>query len=375
MNEDTALLVKPATLEPTRQTRRVTFLDLGATVHLDGVPAELFDELPDLYSSAFSIAEYFVIYDRPRRMYACELDEPRQVIIFTSLGATADVLNKVIDIEPSAMERVVAAIFRARPEIRRIRAEVKFSPRELGLPLRKLYSSDHLLIELPASQEAYERSLGTATRKNLHKYRNRLQRSHPDFNLRTLEGDQISLALVEQVFAWNEERIRDKGERWAYENQPDALYKLWRLLQSYGVALCGYVGDECVAGWLLLNVGHDCLAHTAGYVPSYTDVHLGFLMTSFCVSESIRRGCARLQLGWGTTTYKQRLGAAPVTAYRVSIYRSELNMALYVRERWSLLVRDRRDVYWRAHASLKRRLPAVALWHARLKRRSRTVGE
>ena len=180
---------------------------------------------------------------------------------------------------------------------------MKFPPTELTAHAHAL-QADHQVIELPASQEAYESGLGAATRQNLHKYRNRLQRSHPDFNLRTFECQQITLALVEQVFDWNEQRIREKGERWLYANQPEAPYKLWRLLQSHGLALCGYVGDECVAGWLLLLVGSYCVARTAGYVPSYTDVHLGFLMTSFCVSEGIRRGCSRLQLGWGTTTYQ-----------------------------------------------------------------------
>ena len=110
------------------------FPDLGATVHLDEAPPELLDELPGLYESPFSTAQYFAIYDRPWRLYACELDEPRHVLVFTSRGATADVLNKVIEIEPSAVERLAAAIFRARPEIRRIRAEVKFPPRLLALP-------------------------------------------------------------------------------------------------------------------------------------------------------------------------------------------------------------------------------------------------
>jgi hypothetical protein len=51
------------------------------------------------------------------------------------------VLSKV-DIEPAAIERFAAAIFRARPEIRRIKAEVKFPPGELNVPVRTLYRAN-----------------------------------------------------------------------------------------------------------------------------------------------------------------------------------------------------------------------------------------
>ena len=201
MNDDTALLTEPPVPASTAAECHVAFPDLGAIVHLGEVPPQLLDELPGLYSSAFSTAQYFAIYDRPRHLYACELDEPRHVLVFTSRGATVDVLNKVIDIEPAAIERLTAAVFRARPETRRIRAEAKFPPRRLGLPVRSLYHSDDQVVESPASQQgeaqavepltgqaAFERLLGSRTRKHMHAYRNHMRRSHPEFNLRTLRG-------------------------------------------------------------------------------------------------------------------------------------------------------------------------------------------
>ena len=342
----------------TVRRRRVAFPDLKAVVHLDEAPAELLAELPELYSSAFSIAEYFAIYDRPRRMYACELDEPHHVIVFTSHGATAEVLNKVIEIEPAAVERLAAAIFRARPEIRRIRAEVKFAPPVLGLPVRELHRSDDQVVELPATGEAFERRLGASTRKKLRNFRNRLQRAHPDFNLRTVEGEEITLALVEQVFDWNKQRIIAKGGRWSFENEPEAPYKAWRLLQSHGAVLCGCIGDECVAGCLLMFVGRDCWWFHGGFDPIYSDVDLGFLMTSFLIVESIQRGCARTHMLWGTTPYKQHLGAVPVTAYRVSIFRSRFDKVLYAREP-SPFVKEHRTFYQRARRAFKRRLLAA----------------
>ncbi len=334
--------------------------DLKAVVHLGDVAPELLAELPGLYSSAFSTAEYFAIYDRPWRLYACELDEPRHVFAFTARGATVDVLNKVAEVEPAAVERFAAAIFRARPGTRRIRIEVKYPSGKLDLPVRSTYHGDDQVIDLPADLETWEHTLGTASRRNLHKYRNRLLRAHPDFELRTIKGADITLALVEQVFEWNLQRILAKGEPWGYEGQPEVPYKSWRLLQSRGEVLCAYVGDECVAGWLLLYVGRDCWAHTGGFDLAYSDLHLGFLMTAFSAAEGIAHGCARLHLLWGTPEYKQRLGAVAVTSWRVSIFRSRLDKALYARERWAMFMRDRNDIYWRFRGRAKRRLLTAA---------------
>jgi Acetyltransferase (GNAT) domain len=346
--------------QPVTADRSVALADLKAVVHLGDVAPELLAELPGLYSSAFSTAEYFAIYDRPWRLYACELDEPRHVFAFTARGATVDVLNKVTEVEPAAVERFAAAIFRARPGTRRIRIEIKYPSGKLDLPVRSTYHGDDQVIDLPADLETWEHTLGTASRRNLHKYRNRLLRAHPDFELRTIKGADITLALVEQVFEWNLQRILAKGEPWGYEGQPEVPYKSWRLLQSRGEVLCAYVGDECVAGWLLLYVGRDCWAHTGGFDLAYSDLHLGFLMTAFSAAEGIAHGCARLHLLWGTPEYKQRLGAVAVTSWRVSIFRSRLDKALYARERWTMFMRDRNDIYWRFRGRAKRRLLTAA---------------
>ena len=115
-------------------------------------------------------------------------------------------------------------------------------------------------------------------------------------------------------------------------------------------------------------MGRECWVHTAAYDPTYLDLDLGSLMAYYSVADAVGRGFVRTHLLWGTAGYKQHLGARPFTAYRISVYRSRFDKALYARERWSLLVRDRQDIYWKTHEALKRRLPGVARLHARLKR-------
>jgi len=322
------------------------FADLGVAVH-EEAPRRLLDELPGLYGNCFCLAESFDIYERSRRRSACETSDPRHVVLYTRRGATVRVLNRRLAIDAAAADRVVEAVFRAHPEVRRIELEAEIAPDRLSRPVRVLRRSDDLVVELPATQDEYEDSLGKATRKHLRQGRNRLRRSHPEFELRVLEASEITLALVEQVFAWNRARIRAKGEPWAYERQPEAPHLLWRLLRSRGTALVGYAEGVPVAGELLFFVGRDCWMHTGGSDAGYDRLGLGLLMVEAGIGESIRRGCRRTHLLWSTPAYKRRLGARPVPCYRLSIFRSSFSRRAYALERWRLLLEERRHVYWR----------------------------
>jgi hypothetical protein len=255
---------------------------------------------------------------------------------------------------------VVEAVLRAHPEVRRVELEAETTPGGLSRPVRILRRSADLVIDLPGTEVAYEDRLGKATRKHLRHSRNRLRRCHPEFTVRTLEHDEITLALVEQVFAWNRARIRAKGEPWAYERQPEAPYRLWRLLRLRGTALVGYAAGAPVAGELLFFVGRDCWMHTGGSDAAYDRLELGLLMVRAGIGESIRRGCRRTHLLWGTAAYKQRLGASPVPCYRLSIFRSSCGRRAYALERWRLLLQERRDVYWRVRKATQAWWPRPA---------------
>ena len=314
---------------------------------------DLLAELPGLYASLFSTAAYFAIYDAPRRLLVCELEEPRHVVVCSALGASAEVLNRGWDIDAPALARAARAIFRARPETRRIRAEVSFVPAELeqaaGSPaaplfVRELYREDDLVLELPASAEEWRGSLGASTRRHLREYGNQLRRRHPDFALSALEGEAIDPAVVNQVFTWNAQRVRAKGGHWFYDGEPAAAHRLWRLVGQGGVALRGECDGELAAVDLFAVVGHEGWGLMSGIDAACADVHLGLLMMAFTVAEAIGRGCTRLHMSWGNAEYKRHLGARPVAIHRVSIFRSPTDRALYAGERLALRVWDRRDI-------------------------------
>ena len=334
-------------------SRSLRLEGLRASLHFDCSPEDFAAELGSRYGSYFSTPEYFALYTAPGNYSACVLEEPRHVILFSVHGHTADILNRLVDIEPEALGRAAAAIFAAQPSIRRLRAEIKYPAERLRGSCRVTSSSEDMVVELPADADAYHGQIGNTTRKHLRQYSNKLHREHPSFELRRLKKTDISLDLVRQTVQWTNERVRAKGDVSVYQADPSKIMPVWELLQRYGLALCGYIDDELVAAQLILCVGDDTWIHTVGFDSRYERVHLGLLMTYFSVLASIEHGCRRTHMLFGTPIYKQRLGAKPVTAYGVSLFRSPLHKALYAKESWDILVRDRNEIYWAARGRIR----------------------
>lgn len=320
----------------------------GAEVLLDCAPEEFADELSERYGSFFSTVEYMALYAQPPNYNACTLERPRHDILFTLRGHTADILNRLIDIEPEALDLAASAIFVACPAVRRIRVEVKFPPARIRRCHRVVQRSEEMVVDLPADADAYHRQIGNTTRKHLRQYGNKLRREHPDFNLHKFTAQDIVLELVQQTVAWTNERVRAKGDVSVYEEDPSKVQPLWQLLQRYGLALCGSIDGELAATQLLLCVGPDTWIHTVGFDSHYEKLHLGLLMTYYSILESIERGSRRTHMLFGTPTYKRRLGAEPVSAWDVSLFRTPADKAVYAREISEMVWRDRQRIYWSA---------------------------
>ena len=334
---------------------RREYADLGAVVHLDGIPSLLEAELPSLYASAFCTPEYFRIYhDRPEILCACELREPRHIVVFSVRGATAEVLNKGWSIAPEAFDRAARAVFRTHPHLRRIRVELGFAPHDLTLPVRDLYCERDFVVELPSTPDEWESTLGPSTRHNLNKYRNRLRRERPNFELRVIQGETLDLELVELAFAWNRASIRGRGDQWFYEDEPEAPHRLWRLMQQGGLCLCGAVDGRYAAVNLSVVLGDQCWALVTGTDPRYRQDHLGLLMFTHLVAASIERGCRRLDWSWGMPEYKQRLGGRPTPIHRASVFRSQSDRRLYAGERLSLRVWEGHDLRYLSRPWVRR---------------------
>jgi CelD/BcsL family acetyltransferase involved in cellulose biosynthesis len=326
------------------------FADLGATVWTAMLPEGVAEELPDLYNSLYSTLDWFVTQDGLIPTGACLLDDPHHVLLFHVVDDTIEVLNKVFAISPADAERACRALFRAYPQAHRIHLEVMFSPAELHLPKRVLYSTDHLVIDLPASVEEYRASLGKRTRTNVRTSENRLRRDFPSVATElTATGDR-SRELFDLFVGWKISHFAARQRTTIWEEKPDRIDKFVELLARCGEAYITTIDAKPVAIAFVSLVGDALFKHQSSYDPSYQPYRLGQVADYWVVCDAVARGARRLDVGWGFEEHKRHLGAMPHRATRLSIFSSQLARAHSAREAVEVEVRNLRrvkNVYWR----------------------------
>ena len=347
------------------------YRDLGARVWSDSVPSGAAEALPELYNSLLATPGWSRYFDDTEATGACLLEDPRHVLLFTVAGDTIEVLNKFFDIAPEDAARACKALFRALPQARRIHLEVKFPPAGLRLPKRVLYATDHMVIPLPTTVEEYTASLGKRTRSNLRQYERRLRRDHPDVTLSVQPVEGRSEELFRQFFAWKTERFEPRHLTTYWRDNPAFAARFVQLLGDRGEAYEAAVDGGTAALWFVFMIGESMYSYQGSFDPRYEPYAIGTLMHYWVACDAIRRGAARVHLGWGPASHNafmRRFGAVPVTATRLSVFRSQTARLYSPREsletvRRNLEPRARRTFRRTRHAAgklLGRRRPCPA---------------
>jgi hypothetical protein len=342
------------------------FSSFDATVHPRVDPRRYAAELDTLYSSLFATVDWFETHDDAPWMGACELEQPRHVLLFTGTGDTVQILNKAFAIEPPDVERACRALFRAFPHVRRIHIEVVFPPARLGLPKRVLYTTDHMVVDLPATPEEYLASLSKRMRKHLRTYRNRLQHDFSDVSTDVFPsaGDERVLMLFDQLLRWKTERFGSRGQKTYWENDPRLADRFLALLARRGEVRVTTLDGRTAAILFDFAVGDVMCAQESATDPDLDLCGLALLSDYWEVCDAISRGFRALNMLWGTEEHKARLGATPRTATALSVFadqRSRLYSLDEAREvAWRAVKRHAERQYWRARHAAGRRLRQAA---------------
>ncbi len=334
----------------------VCYPDLSATVHFRSPPQGAAEELPGLYGSIFSTAAWFRIFDGAQADGACILKEPRHVLFFSLADDTLEVLNKAFPMAPEDAKRACKTLFRAFPQARRIHLEVMFQPQRLELPLRVLCWADDMVIDLPTAADDYTEMLGKRTRKNLRNAANRLRRDHPDVTTRVSVAGGDTDRLFDRFLEWHLASCARRGIESGYVSKPEQAAQTRALIAESGEAQTTLIDGRPTAVEFLFFVGNEATLYAGAYDPEHGDLSLGFLSTYWAVLESLRRGARRCHLLWGTDYYKERLGAHPHRAVRLSVFRSPAARLASLDEAQEVALRNLRrngqHEYWRArHAA------------------------
>ncbi len=312
--------------------RSLHYADLGATVHVGSVPDGLAEELPALYESLLSTLDWFLTQDHRVPNGACVLDEPRHVVLFYRRRGAVEVLNKSFRCEPADANRICAALFRAFPAVRCIRLAVMFPAQKLAFPCLVRERTDYMVIDLPATVDAYYRSLSKNTRKNVRRRQNQLERDFPGLTTEMLWPGERSQELVDRLIDWKVERFRRKGLLTHWELGATSRLSAGALLRRCGQALVTSVDGQEVGIQLTFRVGDTAYAYQNAIDARFEACSLGFLTFYWLACRAIESGAKRLNAFQSYAESKAPLGAHPVRTTSLSVFRSRLSQLRSPRE-------------------------------------------
>lgn len=338
------------------------FADLGAVIHLDGVPPDVAERLPGLYGSFRCSVECLATFSSTQPDGACVLREPPHVLLFAVGGSTIVVLNQAFAIGPAEATRACRALFRALPGTRRIHIQVLFPPRELGLPMWVRGPIQHLSIALPDTVEAYDAMLGRRTRSGLRQHANRLRREYPDATTEVLAPGERSRELVDLLVAWKLARFHAKGITTYWQDDAGLPERFAELVRRLGEAHVMSIAGKPAAIAFTFPAGDTLCGLEAAFDPQYEHLDLGLLLLREVAREAVRRGAENLDLTTGGRQYKERMGATLHTAWGLSVFRRQVDKLWAPREGYGVSVRWIRrynDHYWRVRHAARRLVERV----------------
>ncbi|MDB5824152.1 MAG: family N-acetyltransferase [Herminiimonas sp.] len=239
-------------------------------------------------------------------------------------------------------------------------------------PQLHAFCSEDFVIDLPSSEDAYLRALGPATRKNLRRHRNRLQREHPSAVFRVVPGAQAADWQIRGIIALNAARMRTKNVVPAIDETE--TQRLIGMVHDCGEVGLLTIGNRICGGTVFFRFGEDVASRVIAHDPAYDTYRLGTLCCYLTICHCIERGAKRFHLMEGHAQYKLDLLGQYRRLYHTVIYRSfwpmlrnapealriSANGWLLQANRWLLTKLDRDDTLpWRMARRARR------IWRAR----------
>lgn len=303
--------------------------DASISLYCGDLPSVIESELVLSYEMLQSSLPFFRVFRslEGANCYLARRDgHPSTVLLFTCRNGRVDVLNEMIEVEQSDIERFAKYVFSRfkTADVITFKA-LKTTTCGFGFPVQKHDSKDTYVIALPATPEAYTSSIGKSTRANIRQQTNGLARHFPSFESRFFTNEDIGEEHIRTIIGFSEQKISAKGVRFAHDI--DRITRLARM--------CGFVNvfliNGCVcAGSINYRVGASYFGEVTGYDAKYEKYGLGKFCVHQTICESIARGGTKFYLGGGVFDFKQRMLGAILSTQELHIYRSRLKMLAHI---------------------------------------------
>lgn len=292
------------------------------------VPDFIEAELVRLYKALYSSLAYFRAIGFPEKVstYVARQGETiRAVFLFVREASVIRVLNEAMDLEPEEVRRFASYVFSSFPAVQAIAFHaVRTGPEPLACIHQRFFCAEDFIVDLPDTVDAYIASLGSATRKNIKRHRNRIERDFPSFRFIVREGSEVSEQDLRTVMELNRARMTKKKKTSSIDEA--TAQEIIRMVRECGVVFLVAIDGRIRAGAITFRIGDNFISRVNAHDPALDGYRLGMVCCFLAICTSIERGGKRFHLGQGTYEYKCALGGVFHGYDHLNLFRSRMSM-------------------------------------------------
>jgi hypothetical protein len=287
-------------------------------------------ELDRLYGTMYSSLAHFRVHGGAENASTYVVrrgDDIITIILFRRERHKIRVINEWIRLTSEDVERFANYIFAAFPFAAVITFHAVWPDSvTVSRPSQRAVCGEDIVATLPDSVDAYIASLGSATRKNIKRHKNRLERLFPSFSFRCYVKDEVDEQHVRDIIRFNRTRMARKGKISKIDVQREE--QLLRMVRERGFVTVMMIDGRVCGGAITLHFGDTYVSRVNAHDPEYDDYRLGMLCCFMTICECIRRGAKRFDFMWGQYEYKTALLGVRHELEDLILYRSRPHMVL-----------------------------------------------
>ncbi len=293
-------------------------------VYRNEVPQYAMVELDRLYGALYSSSAYLRAcgsIDGINTYVAWRDGKVCAVFLFIVEESTTRVVNEGMRLDRGEISRFARHVFSAYPDIGAVHFNaVQGEGPPLPFVHQRFFCAEDFIAPLPDTPAAYLASLGSATRKNIKRHKNRIERDFPSFRHRLYEGRDVDEQILRTIIELNRVRMASKNK--ASFIDETVTQEIIRLVRACGEVCIATIDGRLCAGTIIFRVGGSHISKVHAHDMRYDDYRLGMVCCYLAVCACIERGGTRFHFGHGRYEYKTALLGEHQTFDQLALYRS-----------------------------------------------------
>jgi hypothetical protein len=303
------------------------------TVYENQVPDFIGSELDRLYGTLYSSLCYFQTcgdLTGVSTYVARREGAVTAIFLFRRDDEKIVVVNEGMCLRTEEVAEFVRHVFSAfHPVGRIVFHAVKTDGGNIPFVHHRSFCAEDFIVRLPQTKEAYLARLGPATRKNIKRHKNRLERDFPSFRCRTYPGHEADEHQLRQLIELNRIRMAMKGMA-SFIDEEEAQ-RIIRLVRQCGEVLIATIDDRLCGGVIFYRIGKNHISKVIAHDLQYDSYRLGMVCCYLAICDAIARGAKHFHLGHTRYEYKIALLGEFERFDHIVVYRSARELARHGR--------------------------------------------